>query len=170
MALERPMDSLTANALLKQEIAEHKQAEDALKEREGKFRDLSQQFRTLLEAITDPLTLLSPDLKVIWRNRGSALISEETASDTIGQYCYTLWHNRSTACKECPAMKSFTTGKPEAAQVESPGGRRWELRAFPVRDEGGTVYSMLTVAGDITEKLTMAAACASRALKGSSPK
>ncbi len=157
MVLERTTDLLTANALLKQEIAERKQAEEALKESEGKFRELSQQFHTLLEAITDPLTLLSPDLKVLWRNRGSALIQGKTVSDATGQYCYTLWHNRSTPCKECPALKSFITGRAEVAQLESPKGRRWELRAFPVRDEEGNIYSLLTIASDITEKLALEA-------------
>ncbi len=40
-------------------------------------------------------------------------------------------------------------------QLEGPDGKLWEMRAYPVKEEDGEVVNVLTVAVDITEKLTL---------------
>lgn len=138
-------------------VIQRGKAEEALRESESSFRNLYRQFRTILEAVTDPLTLISPDLKIIWRNRSSVSVTGKEISDPAGRYCYTLWHNRSTPCEGCPVVKSLHSGKEEISHIEGPGGKLWELRAFPVKDEEDKVSSFLTVASDITEKTNLEA-------------
>ncbi len=117
------------------------------------LRELSQQFNTLLEAIPDSLLLLSPDLKIIWGNRGSLSIAKNNIENITGQYCYTLWHKSSAPCEVCPVIKSFQSGKEESIRTKAFHSRIWEVRAFPVKGEDGKVNNVLTIATDITHKL-----------------
>jgi two-component system NtrC family sensor kinase len=157
MVLDRTIELVAANARLREEISERRQTEESLKESESSFRSLSQEFSTILEAVTDPLTLISPDLKVIWRNRSSVSVTGKDISDPAGRYCYTLWHNRSTPCEGCPVVKSLASKREESSRIESPKGKLWELRAFPIKDERAEVSGVLTVASDITEKTNLEA-------------
>lgn len=152
---ERTVELKTAVQLLTQEINFRRGAEETLKESETKFRRLSQEFHILLDAISDTLLLISPDLKVLWANRGAASGLGMEESDIIGQDCYKLFHKRSTPCEDCYALKSFQTGKTEGSQISTPDGRILESRAFPIRDEDGRVTNVILVAVDITEKITL---------------
>jgi len=137
------------------DITERKRTEKALMESEAKFQRLSQEFRALLDAIPDNLTLQSPDLKVLWANQGAAAGLGMGVSDMVGQYCYKLWHNRSTPCELCPVQRSFRTGNPENYEVSTPDSRIWDLRTVPIKDENGRVLSVIEVGRDITERKKM---------------
>ncbi len=133
------------------DITERKKADDELRESEARFRRLSNEFQALLDAIPDILTLLSPELKVIWSNRSySAALGKET-DYVINRYCYELWHNRTEPCDPCPVQRSFRTGNAEIEVVPTPDGRLWDLRTFPLKDEDGIVNSVIEVGRDITE-------------------
>jgi len=165
-ALERAYDEMerrvtvrtaelsTANRKLQEEIAERERADLSLKTSEGEYRKLSTHFRTLLDTIPDSITLISPDLKVIWANQGAAAGSP---SHTHGRYCYEVWHNRSTPCGNCPASRSFLSGRMESARVTSPDGRYWDIQAVPIVKEGGAIEGVIEVASDITETVNLQA-------------
>lgn len=166
---ERTTELVFTNEELEKEIAERRLAESALIEtnellkasaeavgrNEKKFRRLSQEFNTLLNAIPDSIILLSPDLKVLWSNRGSSLMLGREISEMAGKYCYELWHKSSNPCDECPAARSFLTGEAEISQISAHRGRYYNIRAFPVRDEGGSVNNVIVVTSDITEKISL---------------
>jgi len=135
------------------DIAEtrRREAEEVLIESEKKYRRLFQEFNTLLDAIPDTLVLQNPDLKIIWANRGAAEGLGIEVSDIEGKHCYELWHKRSIPCAKCPVLMSFQTGNIENLENVSPDGRKWDLRAFPVKDEKGKVVNILEIARDITE-------------------
>jgi C4-dicarboxylate-specific signal transduction histidine kinase len=153
---ERTTELTAALRFYKEEITDRKRTDKALQESKDRFQKLSLEFHTLLEAITDPLTLLSADLKVLWANRKTACIipwdTENETPDLADSYCYRLRDGRSAPCEGCPAVKSFGTGREEVAQLETADGRLWELRAYPVKDGAETVSNVLTVAVDVTEK------------------
>ncbi len=132
------------------DITEHKRDEKALRASEKKYRNLSQEFNALLDAVPDNLTLQSPDLKIVWANRGAADGLGLEIADLTGKYCYQLWHNRSTPCVSCPAQRSFSTGKPASQQVTTHDGRIWELRAVPIFDERGNVTNVVEMGRNIT--------------------
>ncbi len=126
-----------------------------LSENERKFRKLSQEFQTLLNAISDTLILLSPEMEVLWTNTENALGLNETVSDAVGQYCYKLLHDRSAPSKDSPITRCFDTAEKEVSVVTY-NGAVLDLRAFPIK-EAGRVSSVLLLVSDITEKMAMQA-------------
>jgi signal transduction histidine kinase len=142
---------------LQREVKEREDAEQRLIRSERKYRHLTQEFHTLLDAIPDTLLLVSPDMRILWANRGAAegLLCE--VADLEGEFCYKLRHNRSEPCPECQAVKCFASGKTEHMQKTTPDGRIWDVRAHPIKDGEGRVISAIELAIDITEKITLEA-------------
>ena len=132
------------------DVTERKHAEETLRESERKFRRLTRQFHALLDTIPDNVTRQSPDLRVIWANRGAAAGLKKEATDLVGRYCYTLWHDRTSPCERCPVLKTFRTGKPSLEIVATPDGKTWELRSVPVT-EAGRVVEVVEIGRDVTE-------------------
>jgi PAS domain S-box-containing protein len=120
-----------------------------------RFQKLSQEFHALLSAITDTLILVSPDLKILWTNRGNGPELHESVSDATGQYCYKLLYDRSVSSWNCPITRCFKSGKKETAIVTH-NGSVIELKAFPVK-EAEKITRVLVLASDITEKMAMQA-------------
>ena len=170
---ERTADLARTNAELQQEIIERKRMEVALleahdelesrvlqrtaelSESERKFRKLSQEVHTLLNAISDTLILFSPEMEVLWTNSGNALESNETASDAVVQYCYKLLHDLPTTAEDCPIRRCFDTAEKEVA-VLTHKGAVLDIRAFPIK-EAERVSSVLLLVSDITDKMALQA-------------
>lgn len=154
---QRTSELKITNKQLREEITERKRAEMALRESEGKFRNLSQQFNVLLNAIPDSLLLLSPDLKIRWANKAAYSEFNKENPDLADQYCYSLCCNLTSPCDDCPAIKSFISGKEEATQILGSEGRFWDIRAFPMRNEDNIIENVIEVARDISEKVKLQA-------------
>jgi signal transduction histidine kinase/DNA-binding response OmpR family regulator len=131
-------------------LQERKQTEKALRISEAQFRELSGQFNALLDAIPDNITLLSPDLKVLWANNSATAMINRKSKDLVGLYCYEFWNNGTEPCNPCPVVKSFHTGEPALEIITTPDGSVWELRSIPVREDGNIV-NVIEVGRDITE-------------------
>ncbi|MEW6600275.1 MAG: PAS domain-containing protein, partial [Nitrospirota bacterium] len=154
---ERTSKLRIINEQLKDEIVERKTAVEALQKSERKFRNLSQEFDTLLNGIPDNLILLSPDLKIMWANKSVAAEINKDVSDLTGQYCYSACCNLISPCDNCPTLKSFISGNEEASEISVSQDRIWDIRAFPIKDESGKVKSVIELARDITEKINLEA-------------
>lgn len=135
-----------------EDITRRKHAEEALRKSVTDYKRLSNEFQALLDAIPDNLTLLSPDLKIIWANKGAAQGFGLTTNDLIGKYCYNLWQKRTEPYERCPVQRSFITGKPENEEFVAPDGRFWDLRTVPIKEDNGNIISVIEVGRDITER------------------
>ncbi len=154
---ERTVELKTAVQLLTNEINFRKNAEETLKESEARYRRLFQEFHTLLDAIPDILLLLSPEMKVLWANRGAAAAFGRDVETLTGQLCFALWHGRSEPCDDCHALKTFYTGVAAAARRSTREGRVMDSRAFPILDDEGKVQNVILLVTDITEKTSLQA-------------
>jgi PAS domain S-box-containing protein len=154
--VRRQTDELVlTNTQLRTEIEERTQAETTVRESELKYRNLSQEFDTLLNAISDTLVLISPEMKVLWTNNGTAYHSDAPLEELIGHCCHELFYGRGVPCDVCPVVRSFQTGEIET-RVSSRSGSFLDKRAFPIKD-GSTVRSVILLVSDITEKMRMQA-------------
>ena len=144
-----------ANEQLSREILERQQSQTALEVERDNFRKLSQEFHTLLNAISDTLVLLSPDMEILWTNRGNAQQLNEALSEVVRQYCHELLHDLSAPSEDSPVTRCFNTGEKEVSVVTH-NGAVLDMRAFPIK-EGDRVSSVLLLASDITEKMALQA-------------
>ena len=154
---DRTRELKIANDKLTEEITERKAAVEALKISKNRYRNLSQEFHTLLNGIPDNLLLLSPDLKIMWANKAVASVFHKEAAELDGKYCYSLCCDIVSPCDKCPTLMSFASGKEESAQIMTDEDRVWDIRAFPIKDESGYVKNVIELARDITDKVNLEA-------------
>jgi PAS domain S-box-containing protein len=131
-------------------IDDRKRAEAALRESETRYGRLSQEFNAVLDAIPDNLTLQSPDLRILWANRGAAENLGLAIDDLVGRHCYEVWRCGQRPCEKCPVRRCFDTGVPALECVVTPEGRAWELRAVPLRGDDGEVVAVVEVGREVT--------------------
>jgi len=127
----------------------------ALHASEMQFKKLSQEFRILLNAISDTLILLSSEMEILWINGNNTLELNREILDPAGQYCYKLLHDRKALLEESPVTRCFETGRKEVAIVTY-NGSVLDVRAFPIY-EAGRVSGALLMVSDISEKMAMQA-------------
>jgi PAS domain S-box-containing protein len=137
------------------DITERKRSEEILRASEIKYRKLSQEFDTLLNAIGDTLVLISPDMQIRWANNATTFEIDEIGGDMTGQYYHSMFCDRSAPCDDCSVIKCLRTGSVES-HISSKGGRFLDKRAFPVKDGDGVTGVLLHIV-DITEKMAVQA-------------
>jgi PAS domain S-box-containing protein len=152
---ERTAELVKTNEELHVEIVSHKITEQNLAENEEKFRRLSHEFNTLLDAIPDRLVLLTPDLKIVWSNRAFDSEMRYQSDKDYEQRCFQVCCNLPGPCDNCPVVKSIHSGMEESAQVADPDGRIFDKRAFPIMDESGQVSRIIELSRDITARIRM---------------
>lgn len=133
------------------DITEKKRAEEELKKNEKDFRQLSNVFQSLLDAIPDSIILRDAELNVLWDNK-AAVKSHSVAPDgKTGQRCYALKGNQVIPCSPCPVLQTFKTGLAGSETLPFADGRIWDVRTVPLRDEDGAVEKVIEIKRDITE-------------------
>lgn len=132
------------------DITDRKRIEFEMRENEKKYRDLSQEFNALLDAIPDPILLQSPSLKIVWANRAAMSHFIEDPEHPEERHCFKLLHQISTPHEGCPVRECFETGMP-AKGIVPMTERVWEIRAVPVKDENGAIVNVIEIGRDITE-------------------
>jgi PAS domain S-box-containing protein len=137
------------------DITERKISQELHRKNEEKFKKLSHEFNTLLDAIPDRLILLSSELKILWSNRAFDSEMNTQCDQDCEQRCYRICCNLPGPCKNCPVIKSFQTCKEESSEVRDSDGRVFDQRAFPIMDETGQVSSVIEVSRNITARIRM---------------
>ena len=120
---------------------------------EQKFRNLSREFRALLQAISDTLVLLSPEMEILWINGLNPLADDPT--NPARNFCYRLLKDRGALLAESPVSRCFATGRTEVV-ITTFNGAVLDIKAFPIL-EAARVHSVLLMVGDITEKMALQA-------------
>lgn len=138
------------------DITKRKQAEQALKQSEQDYKKLYQEFQAVLDAMPETIMLIAPDMTVEWANRG-ALRQFKHCSSLSDQYCFEAWRGLEAPCQGCPVKRCFVSGEAEEEILHDSEGRTWVVRAYPLKDEQGTVINVIDVARDISEKIRMRA-------------
>ncbi len=137
------------------QMMETKRIEQGVRDSEQKYKRLFQQFQILLDGISDVIFLLTPDLQVVWGNRGAARHMGLEVEGLQGQHCYRLWTGSEEVCAECPVARCFRSGESQETTITGADGRIWGIKAFPLKHATGEVQNVIKMAVDITEKVKL---------------
>jgi PAS domain S-box-containing protein len=143
---ERTAQLEQKNQQLEVEIVQRQQAEDAIRESEGRFRQLAENIHEVFWMSTTHLNQLhcvyvSPAFEDVWGRTRASLYAEATT-----------WIDAIHPDDRQQAMANFQSGMDQEYRIVRPDGSiRWiRDRAFPVKDETGQIYRFAGIAEDIT--------------------
>ena len=142
--LERTVKEKTAG--LKQEIDRRTEVEKLLREKE-------QFLSSVIDAIQDGISVLSPDLKIMRAN--NAMKGWYTEYIPIeGKTCFEVYRSLQHPCDDCPAVRSINSRKIEMQEVPLvQEGREvgvLEVYAYPLYDEASQLKGVVEYIRDIS--------------------
>ncbi len=117
----------------------------------------SRETHRLLEAVHDAVTLHIDGKRILWANRGAFEMFGLAPGEMEVLRCHEALHGNAEPCDNCPVQKSFESGRPETARIESRKGRFFEMRTLPLADEKGVVRHVLEFTREVTEKVKLQA-------------
>ena len=127
------------------DITQRKQMEEALRQAE-------QEKELILRSVSELVVYLGKDLRIKWANQAAGDSLGMCPRDLRGRYCHEVWQRRSTPCADCSVVQALQTGRAHEHEISTPEGRHWQVRAYPVRDDGGQVTGVVEVSQDVTER------------------
>jgi two-component system, cell cycle sensor histidine kinase and response regulator CckA len=128
-----------------EDITSSKLDQEALAESE-------RQKGLILNATSEMVAYYDLDLRVIWANRAAETSVGAAKGALRGRHCYEIWAQRDDACPNCPVLKARDTREPQETEQETPDGRCWHVRGFPIIDEVGKLVALAEFTQDITEQ------------------
>ena len=142
---ERTAELSKANLVLKREVAQRKEAEEALRETEEKYR-------SLVESTEDSIYLLDRSCAFLFANQ-KQLSRLGLAADKVLGKRYSEFHSEDDS-KELVGKieETFETGKSLQHEHRSRRDGRYFLRTLsPIKKPDGVIISVMVISKDITE-------------------
>ncbi len=112
--------------------------EERVLERTRLLMRAKRTWEATFDAISDPLALVDPQLRIIRTNRAHAEAAGTDVRTSPGQLCHEVLFGRNRPCEGCPAKRALATARQGTAEVsDERGGHRrvYRVSAFPLRHE-----------------------------------
>jgi len=134
------------NKDLKKKAAKCKLSEEALRESEKRFKNVTNSIEELL-------VLLDQNFKVQMINSKLAEAYNVSLDEFPGKYCYELFYGRNDICDGCPAIKVLNEGKViRGALRYQPDGCIVDRTAYPFIEDNGDITGVIVIGFDITQQ------------------
>jgi histidine kinase len=112
---------------------------------------LQREYQTLFEKVPCYVAVLNRDRRVIKANEAF----RRTFGEPRGEFCYSLFKQRSTECEECPAAKTFEDGRSHTSRQvgHARDGREthYVVSTAPLLQGEGQTSHVIEMALDVTE-------------------
>ncbi|MGQ9555464.1 MAG: PAS domain S-box protein [Anaerolineae bacterium] len=120
---------------------------------------LRSQLEGILGAVRDLVVYQDVEQRVLWANEAAAASLGLQVGGLLGRHCYALWHGRQEPCPLCPVAEARRTLMPAEGRVQTPDGRIWDIRGYPVLTDG-KLQGIVEVTRDVTEQVKQGEALA----------
>ena len=134
------------NKELEKEVVNCKRTEQALRESEKRFKNVTNSIEELLVFVDRnfKLQLINTTLAQAWNI---------SLDEYKGKYCYELFYGRKHICEGCPAIRVLNEGKVTRGALRyRPDGRIYDRTAYPVIEDNGNTTGVVVIGCDITEQ------------------
>jgi PAS domain S-box-containing protein len=116
-------------------------------------------FEAVLDTVSDAITVIDKDLKVIFQNEAV----QKLYGAKVGETCYEAYRGRREPCENCIILDVIKDGKPRQAlrDIRLPDGNiLWmEVFAGPYRDNDGAIVGAVEVVRNVTEQMRLSETC-----------
>jgi PAS domain S-box-containing protein len=137
------------------DISARKEAEEALRESEGRYR-------TLLDNIDLGIALIDVYHNILMINAAQSRKFNKPASEIIGKKCFREFEKRDAICPHCPGVQTLATGQPAGVETEGvrDDGSRFQVRlkTFPILEQDGKTLGFIETVVDISKRTQAEAA------------
>ncbi|MBM4463803.1 MAG: PAS domain S-box protein [Chloroflexi bacterium] len=128
------------------DITQRKQAEE-------KVKRAAEEWQTTFDSITDMVSILDKDFKIIRANRAFADAVKIRPEELSGRCCYAVVHGMGCPVEGCPHKETLKTRRTVTREIFEPNlGIHLEVTASPLLNETGEVWASVHIARDITER------------------
>ena len=103
------------------------------------------------DSVSELMATLDLDLRIQWANRAAGDSVNAAPETLVGHYCYQVWHGRQSPCEDCPVQRTIQTGEAHKNEVESPDGRHWLIRSYPLFSPQGKLEGVAELTLEITQ-------------------
>lgn len=110
------------------------------------------QIFKIVDSISELFCLYTPNLEIVWTNKVAADSLGLKKEDLLGRHCYELWNRSDMPCPDCPVLRSFETGIPQEIEKQTPDGRYWLIRGYPIFNEAGEITNLCELTLDISDR------------------
>ncbi|MCX7634864.1 MAG: PAS domain-containing protein, partial [Syntrophales bacterium] len=111
----------------------------------------SGRWQDILDALLDPLAILSPEGEVLLCNRAFAILVAAEPAKIIGHKCSRLVHGTGEHISGCPLVRSRRSGQRET--MELPVGEKTLFVVIdPIKDTHGKTVGFIHIVRDMTEQ------------------
>ena len=116
-------------------------------------------FKAVLNTVSDAVTVIDKDLKVIFQNEAV----KQIYGSNIGEKCYKAYRGRQEPCENCIILDVIKDGKPKRAlrDIQLPGGNILWMEVFsgPFQDKEGKIIGAVEVVRNVTEQIRLSEEC-----------
>ncbi len=137
----------------------------------GIFRDTSESCRMeeklaraeadweeSFDAITDIVSIMDRDLRILRINRAGARTLGRTPEELVGHRCHEVFRGIGQPCGGCPVRTVIGSGKSAGGEIYHQNlGKSFQVNISPLLDEKGEVRGIAQFARDISEQKQLAA-------------
>ncbi|MFZ0483040.1 MAG: sigma 54-interacting transcriptional regulator [Desulfobacterales bacterium] len=110
----------------------------------------------VFDSVTDPMAIYDCEFRILRVNQALLTHFSLPLEKVINRYCYQVFYDRTTMCKDCHVEDVFQHGESRMLQkrISAPGGneRIFEVHSYPIKDEKGNTIQAIEHARDITER------------------
>lgn len=126
------------------DISERKKYERVLQESK-------QEKELILNSLVEHVIYQDTELRILWANQAVCNSVNLKLEEVIGRFCFEIFWRRTDPCPDCPLIKAMETGWPEEIEKDTPDGKYWFVRGYPVQDVNGGIVGAIDLALDITK-------------------
>jgi PAS domain S-box-containing protein len=114
---------------------------------------VSKEWENTMNAIEDPMALVSNENKILWVNIAYARMMSKIPKDIIGKGCCDIFHDKKSPIHSCLHKKVFETKRGYSEEVyDQETGMTSQITCSPYTNAKGEIIGTLIITKDVTEK------------------